>query len=65
MFNKELKRKVRELEGDMKELRIKVCCLKGYHEWMVAQGMVIRCKHCYKPADKMPDASNTQSDNHS
>lgn len=60
MFNRQLKRRVKDLEGDLKDLRIKVCCLKDFHEWIVAQGMVIRCRHCHKQADKMPDATNTQ-----
>ena len=51
MFNRELKRRVKDLEGDVKELRIRVDCLRGFHEWIVAQGMVIRCRHCHKNAD--------------
>ncbi len=62
MFNRELKREIRGLKYDLKELTKHVCCLRGFHDWIVAQGMTIRCKHCHKPADKMPDASNTQSD---
>ena len=60
MFNRELKRRVKELEADVKELRTRIYCLRDVHEWTVAQGMVIRCRHCHKQAEKMPDAINTQ-----
>lgn len=61
MFNRELKLRVKDLERNVEELRIRTYCLRDMHEWIVAQGMVIRCKYCHKQADKMPDASNTQS----
>lgn len=60
MFNSELKRRVKDLEGEIKDLRTRIYCLRDSHEWIVAQGMVIRCRHCHKQADKMPDVSNTQ-----
>lgn len=56
MFNRAMKQKVKELEADFKELKIKVNCLRDWHEWVVAQGLVIRCKHCHKVADKMPES---------
>ena len=60
MFNSELKRRVKDLEGEVKELRTRTYCLRDVHDWIVAQGMVIRCRHCHKQADKMPDSTNTQ-----
>ena len=67
MFNRELKREIRNLQYDLrnlqydlKEMAKHVCCLRGFHDWIVAQGIVIRCRHCNKQADKMPDITNTQ-----
>lgn len=48
MFNGELKRQIRCLESDIKDLRQEVKCLRGFHDWIVALGMKIRCKHCAK-----------------
>lgn len=59
MFNRELKLRIRDLEREVKDIRTNIYCLRGSHNWIVAQGMVIRCQHCHKQADKMPDATNT------
>lgn len=55
-----LKRRLSDLEDETKELRQMIRCLRGLHDWVVAQGMVIRCKHCRTKAETMPDANNTQ-----
>lgn len=60
MFNRELNRKIRELESDLKELKKHICCLRGFHDWIVAQGLTIRCRHCHKAADAMPNENNTR-----
>lgn len=60
MFDRELRRRVKDLKSDVKELRTQIYCLRDMHEWIVAEGMIIRCKHCCKQAKTMPDSTNTQ-----
>lgn len=60
MFNSELKREIKNLKYDIRELKKQVDCLRGWHKWIVGYELIIRCEHCHKQADEMPSKKNTQ-----
>ncbi len=49
MFNA---KEIKELRGEIKDLRRRLNCVEGFHEWIVTQGMEIKCRNCSKRPTK-------------
>jgi hypothetical protein len=61
VFNREVHLRLKELESEVRELKINVRCLRGMHKWIITtKDMKIYCEHCNAKPDTMPDTSNGQ-----